>query len=550
MNAVFERDYVAFSSSARFLWMRTGFAVAMALLVFLNVFPSYISGQYQGVGADVLGVAVILGVSMLLLVTPGSFATVLVHARAQGTLPVILATPLTPLAIAAGAFVARIALLLVFILATWPPIALALVFGGVRGAQVFEASAAAVAAVLAVAAPAFLVSAFARRTASAVVTSYISAATILAVLWLGGRQLEVSHPWAASVISPIHALTGSISPAAAAGPSAGIVPGAYLLLLWTLAASAGSILAAALRLRQEGLGDGDPTVAGTEKPRRARALTHDNPVLDHELRRAAFTHRKSAGRGLLILLLLSEAAFFAGAYLGGVDPLSLPLHFGVVGFQCALLVLGVTAAGATTLAAEHESQVLDLMRVTPLTPAQIVTGKLLGLLRAMLPCLVVPLAHVLFASLVLGVFHPVAAPALVLVGSVAMATWALCGMTQSMEQGDPQRAVLRTMGLMGIFAVLTAAMIGVPVHGMFRSIDPWVRDGVGFGANPVAGMLLSVAVFRTGGTTVETTQVTALGAGDRAFALLGGGFWIVLHVVVALALYRRLFVAYRTRFDR
>jgi len=548
VNAVFERDFVRFSCSARFLWIRFGFAIAMGGLVFARVFQGYLAGDgnWSGIGNGVLLLAVVLGVGTIALMAPGAFGTVLVHARAQGSLPVLLSTPLTPLRIAGGAFAARCGLLLLFVMATWPPIALAMLFGGVRAEQVLEASASIIALLLVLGSPAFLVSAWARRTAGAVVASYLLAATVLAALFLAGEQLGKTDPWLAGAISPFHALVISTGPEPVTSP--GLPSAPYTLLLWSIVLAGASVLLAAYRLRKEGLGDGDPTVPGVFRTRKTRPLRYENPVLDHELRAGTLGNSQSGARSLVILLVLTEAAFFGATYLG-VSETDLYLHFGILGFQCLLLCLGATAAGATTLATEHETHVLDLLRVTPLTPAQIVLGKLLGLLRALLPCLVIPTGHLLYASFGLGVFGMLAAPAFVLTAAGVMTTWALAGMSQSLEQADPKRAVLRTMGLMGIFGVIVAAMIGVPVTGVFDDLDRYVAWTVGFGANPIGSMLLPAAMFRAAGSDVQTALVDPLSKRDIFTALIGGGFWIALHVAFAFAMYRRLFTTYRTRFD-
>lgn len=546
MNAVFERDFVRFSCSARFLWIRAGFALAMGALVLWRVFPSYAgAGNFGDVGIHVLYVAVGIGAVTLLLLAPGAFGTVLVHARAQGALPVLLCTPLTPLSVAVGAFSARCGLLVLFILATWPPIALALMFGGVRSEQVLEASASILASTFVVGAPAFMVSAYARRTAGAVVASYLLATAVLAALGVAGDAIATNDPWLAAAISPYHALAASLS-AEPIAPGASISP-PYVTLAWSTVLAVVAVLVASLRLRREGLGDGDPTVPGTLLRRRPRPLRHDNPILDHELRAGTLGNRQTGARSLLGLLTLTEIGYFVAVHYGQ-DATSLPLHTGVLSFECLLLVLGVTAAGSTTLATEHETHVLDLLRVTPLTPAQIVIGKLVGLMRSLFPCVVIPVFHVAWAAFAEGVFSPAAVLAFPVCALIAMCTWALAGMVQSLEQTDPRRSIIRTMGLLGIFGVIVAAMIGVPVRSA-ATIDTYIATTSGFGANPVAYMLLPVAAFRVGGSTLESAALAAPDAAAMSTAAVAGVIWTALHVLVSLALYRRLFVTYRTRFD-
>ncbi len=570
MNAVFERDYFAFSSSKKVLLLRSGIALGIGVLLLARLSGAYSSSSWSGVGSSVLTVAIWVGTVLLALTTPGSFATVLVNARAKHALPVLLTTPLTPLKIAIGAFASRIAVLVMFVIALWPPIALGMMFGGLRGAQLFESSAAVLGTTLILAAPAFVVSAFATRTGAAVVSAYLLGASLVTGLWLLGNQIggkSAFGDFVAACVSPYHAIEGSLavsqtttlSSLSSSFDGMGTGTGAYVLLMGSVLFSCLAIAIAAWRLEREGTG-GD--VGGRGRifgdgwlgrrilgAPRCKDLKYENPILDHELRIGGLGYRRSIAHTLLALLIVAEVLFFV---LGGMDQASggmrsINLHYGVLGFELGLLTLAVTAAGATAFASERESRMMELIRVTKLTPIQIVTGKLAGIARALLPCLIVPLVHVAIGAHY-GVFSWFAPIALVIGGTVSLSTWAICGMAQSLDQGLPQRAVMRTMGLLGIFGVLTAAMLGVPISGIFHDTDTYIRSAVGFGANPVGASLILVSALRSGGATVEGVQ-GAPELPDLAFAVGGAFFWLGVYAFVGYALYRRLFIMYRTRFD-
>ena len=548
MNAVFERDYVAFSSSWRFLLLRGGFAAGVGLLFLVRILAAYTrsGGNFDGVGTDLLATTIILGALLLALAAPGSFATVLVHARASNALPILFATPLTPLGIAGGAFTARAGQLFLLVLATCPPLALALLFGGVRGSQIFEALAAAASAVLLLGAPAFLVSAWARRTASAVVTAYLVGAGVLAALGMVGQWALTGLDSAtiAAAISPYHAVVRALDPVGR-GDGAG-VSGVLFLFVGSLVCAAFAVLLAAWRLEREAHG-ADSTPVALSK-RGCRPLTHENPVLDHELRRGSLLGRRSPARGLLALLLASELAYGLGVWGAGVEAVSIRAHFMVLGFQSLLLTLAVCAAGATALAHEKETNTLDLLRAAPLPPAQVVIGKLAGVLRALLPCLLVPVGHLVYASF-LGVFSPLAVPAVAISGVVVLSAWATFALFQSLDQREPQRAIARTMTLLAIVGVLLAANIGWPLAGAFSKLDDWVGAGAAFGATPIASILLPAALLRTGGSSIETAVVVAPSGADLAVGAIALIVWLALHVAFGMALYRRLARLYRTRFE-
>lgn len=547
MNAVFERDYVAFSSSWRFLLLRGGFAAGVGLLFLVRILTAYGQGDFSDVGSSLLTMTVILGAFLLALSAPGAFATVLVHARASNALPILFATPLTPFGIAAGAFTARAGQLFLLVLATCPPLALALLFGGIRGGQILEAVAAAAAAVLILGAPAFLVSAWARRTASAVVTAYLVGAGVIAALALAGEwaRTALDSMQIAAAVSPYHAVLRALE-TTGRGEGTG-VSGVLFLLLGSIAASGVAMLLAAWRLEREA--HGTELVPPVLSRRGCRPLKHENPVLDHELRRGSLLGKRSPARGLLVLLLLSELAYALGVWFAGVEAVSIRAHFFVLSFQCLLLTLAVCAAGATALAHEKETNTLELLRAAPLPPAHVVVGKLAGVLRALLPCLLVPLAHLAYAS-VLGVFSPLAVPAVAVSGTVVLSAWATFALFQSLDQREPQRAIARTMTLLAIVGVLLAANVGWPLAGAFsRQLEDWVRLGSAFGATPIATILLPAALLRTGGSSLETAVVPAPAGAEVVVGALALAVWLILHAAFGHALYRRLARLYRTRIE-
>ncbi len=540
MHAVFERDFVAFSASARFQILRFAMASIMGATLLVLVLRAYATSDYSNVGSLVFSASTTIGMGLVLLAVPASFSTVLVHARAGSTLPVLLTTPLSALSISAGAFAARTAIFLTLIVATWPPLASSLLFGGVRGSQLFAATAVLTATGLIVAVPAYLASAFARRTTIAVVTAYLAAAASIALLYLAGDYAAANGLALDSAISPLHAMAVALEPGSASST------GPYVLVAWSAALAVGTVVLVAWRLGREGRGIIDSARVAALSGRSCRALRHENPVLDRETRGSFL--RAGAGRGLLGLLIGSEVVFVLLCRQRD-EWTFLPLHFGVLAMQTFLIVLAVTAAGATSLSAEREGRTLDLVRATPLTPRDIVTGKLLGLFRSFAPCLAVPFLHLIVAAWPLGVFSPLAAFLTAAMGTLAISVWAIFGLSQSLDQPNPNRAVLRTMGAYGIVAVLLAANLGFTVEGAFREVDPWIRMSVAFGANPVSLALLPAAALRTGGSDAGNTAVAPPDAGDLSFALVCGAIWIALYASVGLAVYRRLFHMYRTRVD-
>ncbi len=543
MNAVFERDYVAFSSSWRFLLLRGGFAAGMGLLL---AFRLLVSADVD-IGVSLLSGAVVLGSVLLALAAPGSFGTVLVHTRASGGLPVLFATPLRPLDIAWGAFAARAGVLLLLVLATCPPLAFALLFGGIRGTQILQAVAGVSATVLLLGAPAFVISAFAQRTAAAVVTAYLSSAALFAGTALAGDAVArtLHDPQLAAAVSPYHALALAVDVRAQV---AGTLPGVVWLLALSIVASAAAVVVAAWRLDREarGLTEVHRTLVST---RTCRPLRHENPVLDHELRRGALLGARNPARGLVAVLLAAEGAF-ALSVRYGIEATSVDANAAVLAFELFLILLAVASAGATSLAEEKETHSLELLRAAPLRPAHVVLGKLAGVLRALLPCMAVPVLHLAWMAWK-GIVSPFAVPAFLVAATLVFATWATLGVHQSLEEREPRRAVARTMTLLGIVAVLIAGCIGLPLWSILQSnhADPYTAAAAAFGANPVAAALLPVALLREGGATSSTAVLRAPTSGELAAGGLALAIWLGAHLVLWQVLYVRLARLYRARTD-
>ncbi|MCE9638163.1 MAG: hypothetical protein K8T90_20870 [Planctomycetes bacterium] len=543
MNAVFERDYVRASVAKHYLWMRAGFAIAVAGIVAILVMGAHATGDFTNLGGNVLDLTVVAGVVLLAGAAPAAFGTSLVRARAQNALPVLFASPITPFQLSWGAFTARAAGLSVFVFACWPPIAIALAYGGVRPGQVAAATAALLGTLLIVGAPAFVISAWARSTGPAVVGAYVAAASILTGLTALGSAISKASPLLASSLSPVEALRVATDPQRYAVVGGG---GSWVLLVIGLTVSLAAILTATLRIDREARGGLDAEVA-TTAGRPYLPLRYENPILDREVRTGGALRSRSTRRTLVGVLIAAEAAYVVAAWRGNAFD-SLELFTGFLVFETALLVLAAAAAGATSLASEKESGALDIIRVTPIPPSQIIQGKLLGLFRTLLPALAVPCAHLLIGS-AFGILSIFAVPAYLIAGGVVSATWIVIGVQQSLDQREPAAAVKRTMGVILIFGMIFGAYLGMAASGLAPTADWGVRITCTWGLNPVGAILSAVAPLRTGGSSLEMTSVPPPSDSDITFGLATCMVWLLLHAFVARGVARGLATYYRTRFE-
>ena len=415
--------------------------------------------------------------------------------------------------------------------------------GGVQPGQVASGTAALLGTLLLLAAPAFVISAWARSTGPAVVGAYVAGASILAGRTALGDTLAKAAPLLATAVSPVEALRVATDPQRYVTVGGG---GSWVLLLVGVAAATASILLAALRIHREARDGLDAEVRATAR-RPYRPIAYGNPILDREIRTGGAIRSRSTGRALLAVLVVAEIAYVAAAY-GNDAFTSLELFGGFLVFETALLVLAAAAGGATSLAAEKESGALDMIRVTPIPPAQIVQGKIGGLLRSFLPALAVPSVH-LAIGCVTGILSVAAIPAYLVAGAVVSSTWIVVGVQQSLDQREAAAAVKRTMGVVLIFGIVFGAYVGVAAAGLAPAADWGVRVTCAWGLNPVGAILSAVAPLRTGGSTLSMTSAPAPSGDDVFFGLATCLTWLVVHAWVAWGVTRGLAGYYRTRFE-
>src|SRR4028118_1940675 len=125
-----------------------------------------------------------------------------------------------------------------------------------------------------------------------------------------------------------------------------------------------------------------------------------NPILNRELR--AYWRHWSVFAVMFLyagLLALLMSVVYADALLyhqSGVDPSSRMANIGQKLFmastilQALLWMLIAPALTASTIATERESGLLEALQLTPLTPLQLASGKLLSALAFIIILLIVP----------------------------------------------------------------------------------------------------------------------------------------------------------------
>jgi len=408
VRAILERDYVAETARPRAFTARTILGAFAALTV---AFVAGTGASLLGISPDVVGREAfrIIGGGIFLFLaatTPVLFVGSLLGERLNGTLDLLLASPEGPRGVAAGKFVARLGTVLTWAAAALPPLTVAVLFGGTSWRELVNMAAGLLGAALELAAVGLLVSTATRRMATAAVLAYL----LPAIHWgpaLAASPLGVGAETALfRAFSPVSWLdlprwdlwTAGVK---ASSPVVPLLdhPGLLHLALGVLLA------AAAVPLCARGLAREDAAVARARRPRGPRSalesrlrrgLTGGNPVAWKESLLLDTAWSRPLYYTVAAILLCGEVAFLVGLHFGLWTP-EIDLWY----LSCTIAVVAALAAlqGAASMTSEKSQGSFDLLRVTRLTPGQIVRGKLLGTLLGTGFLLLVPVGHILVSTM-------------------------------------------------------------------------------------------------------------------------------------------------------
>jgi ABC-type transport system involved in multi-copper enzyme maturation permease subunit len=403
VNPILRRELLDVLRSGKALALQFGLAFACALLVLVR----WPTGEVADLsGARSLQVLRVFGYGLLagaLLLMPAFPATTLVREKVKGTLALLLNSPLRPWSIYTGKLLGVLGFAAVLLVMTLPAAAACHALGGAaeRGGIETLYGVLAIAAVQ-VSTIGLLVSSRAQSTDGALRATY---ALVLAVCVLplgphallrgtGGPMLEaVSWFRCLSPIPAVMEVLGQGDVGAFGMVAGAAVAPRYvaLALLMSLACALSTIR----RLRPDRL----------DRARPAGVMTQDRSTGGKVLRRVLFLvdpQRRSGGMSLLVNAVMVKEfrsrrfgrSHWAIRLLALCAILSLGLSYvavsGALGWgieviggalvllQIALLILFAPSLAAGLISTERESGSWQLLRMTPLSPASIVCGKLLS----------------------------------------------------------------------------------------------------------------------------------------------------------------------------
>jgi ABC-type transport system involved in multi-copper enzyme maturation permease subunit len=403
MIPIIRRELLAALRTRTALALEFGLGVGCALLV-LARWPTAAAADLSG--ARSLQVLRLFGYGLLagvLLMAPAFPATSLVREKVQGTLPLLLNSPLRPWSIYLGKLGGVLGFTAVLLMMTLPAAAACYALGGsgARGGIAMLYALLGLAA-LQTATLGLLVSGRANSTDGALRVTY---ALVLAVcilplipyeLWRGGSDpLTEAASWL-RCLSPIPAVVEVLGQGDVGSHGMGAGPyAAFRYALLAPAASLACALATVARLNPAHLDRARPAGVMTEDrtqgqqalrgvlflvdPQRRAGATSRwvNPVMVKEFRSRRFGRWHWTLRLIALSAVLSLAVSVAAAM--GVPGWGIEFSAGgLVLLQVALLILFAPSLSAGLVSAERESGSWQLLRLTPLSPGAILRGKLLS----------------------------------------------------------------------------------------------------------------------------------------------------------------------------
>lgn len=484
MRAVFERDFLVFTSRPRFLVLRTLTVAAPAALL-ITVLIATVSPGYLGssmVGPTVYHVFMVVVPVLLLLLAPVVAAPSIASERALHTLDIVLATPVSAYAFAAAKFVSRLFVTLVLMAAVLPLAAICFLYGGVSGGLFLELVAFSVGVAMLGTAAGTVASAWARSVATATTAAYFLAIVVPALHLWAVAAIAVSRK--ARFFNMGYLLDanpfGTWSKLAIGGlfGNTNQHPGSTFLA-WTCLFAALAIAAAGYRVRREAAHD----VAAKGGARRASALRFRNPVLDRGLVGSLLARPKLGAWVMLgLIVLLASAMVVIGALANDLDDEWPHMTFLIA--TSFLVALTAMSRASHALAAERETGALDMLLATRLSAADVVHGKYLAVLAGTAPLLGFALAYGLVAAALTDVKLTTVVAWAVGAG-VLTAACAAVGLWCSGAATTAGRAVLRAFAFVvgGTVVHGVGGGIFVAATGFVRA--EWLVPYV-FGASPVA----------------------------------------------------------------
>ncbi len=517
-NPILVRVVHAGGRRYRHLWIRIGYLSILAVAVVIGV----VLAQTRG-GASLADLAKeatqvfkyisIIQLGMVCILAPIFTAAAITQEKDSQTFNILLSTPLTNGQIVLGSLLSRLFFVCVLLLAGIPLFCIMMVYGGVTGDKIAMSITLAACTAMFTGSLAIAISVIKIGTGRTIFSFYLAIAVYLIVVhslanWSGvippeaqpAPSQDACMSWLAS-FHPFLALWVVLGQTPA--PEFGAVAhygfpfsymAAYPQYAFIVVTLLGSVLLIGLSLFfvRRGAKEGEVTFfsrllgrskTSTQTSELARKPRHvgRNPIAWREAVTSA-----SAGGGPMVRYTVFGAGLVVGLFLliyYGTDALTTAdtrlWLYGLVTVELMIALFLATAAAATSMTREKESNTLELILATPTTSEAIIRGKTWGLVRAAGPLLLVPYLtiglFVLF-DLITGASFDAKGPGPVVnwEATITLPILLVCftafacmvGLQSSIKAKKTLMSVFTSMGIIiGVFTVTAGCALGIQESG-------------------------------------------------------------------------------------
>lgn len=559
-NPIIQRELIGMLRTRKALAIMVALPAGLALLV-IGRWPSEGRVDLDGTQAQqvlrVFGYGLLVGLILLAPVFP---ATSIVKERVQGSLALLLNSPLTPASIVVGKLVSAVGYVVLLLLLSLPAAAACYAMGGIYLVEqllpMYQ-----VLGMLAVsyATLGLLISSVAARPDSALRMTY-GVILVLAILTMGPYQFMAGSQWATpqlvqgaewlrclsplpammEVLGDLHITTDGVR------PESGIAT-RFLILsaLLTLVCAAWTALRIGQRLLDRTRDAGiitDDRSANQQVFRRIMYLWFfdpqrrsgsigplTNPVMVKEQRCRRFGRGNWMMRLIMACMIISLLLMLGTAWQAGQQAEQLGKLGGVmVLLQVTLVILLTPSLASGLISTEIESRSWQLLQMTPLSAGRIVRGKLLSVIVTLVLILTATLPG--YAVLILIDFSqwPVVVKVLISLALTALMALMISAAVSSCVSSTAAATAIA-------YTILITLCIGTLLF--------WLGEGSPFGhdlvetvlkVNPLAGAL---------------NIIEAPGFASHKYQLVPVNWWIVgaISVVAAIVLSVRTWMLTRPR---
>lgn len=446
--------------------------------------PSFVGGLFSRTFAEQL-------LLLFLLATPVFVAGAITDEKRRGTLPQLLSTGLDTRHILLGKLLGRTAQVLLIALVGLPPFALLAGFAGIGPVGVLFLLAALAGPLFALATAAMLASVLCRQTRDAILALYAIGVLGGLTVWYVGGPLEMLNP-----LSVLEVAWGPASAGGAgeAGRRLVLSTACYLLLGSGCLGLAVWQVRPALQREMEG----SPRPSGAVRwyPE-AHAPVGEDPVLWRERHVEGLAPGRALRRiprwlgisGVVLITTASSLGILIGSMPAGktladlaaamlaAEPVAVQaaLPDAAVGFLVqsllvmllASLIVGVRCSGAVT--AERERQTWEALLLTPLSAAEILDGKLWGVLGSTLWYLLAYAAPAVLLSALGGAMAVFWTLLWLAVTLLAMYYIGAAGLWCSVRSRNSWRSLLGTLGA-GYVGGMVLYLLSTPLWAILSAI--------------------------------------------------------------------------------